>query len=368
MSDDEMTQDGRREYGRRIDADEVEDDRLREATTERPVGRRIPVPEGDSSEESPPESISAPDRPPSIEDEAPFHLEPASSLGIRRLLYLASALLGLLLLHKGYTTASSLWSDHWTLGVAFLVLFGLVTFLALRATYRYLYDPENIESLSAVQELSEKVRFSRDKGRAESLIRDLKAVYQGKPQEELLDRSISTIEYFYDDSEVLAHLERNFFHTLDEAAVKRVSQHCLYTGAVIAISPWAVVDVALALWRNVQMMEEISSIYGCRPTLRNRIRLFKMVAGKMVYAGASQAIIDTAMEGISSLGAGLPVVASFAQGVGASVYTGRIGIATMHATRPIGFGDQFEPTVSTVVSASISSLGNRLAKKVEKPA
>jgi len=186
--------------------------------------------------------------------------------------------------------------------------------------------------------------------------------YSGKPQSKILDDCLANVADYYDDSEVLACMEKNFLEILDAQAIEKISQNCLYTGTAIAISPWAVMDVGLALWRNVKLLEDVASIYGFRPSLRNRVHLFKMVTAKMAFVGGSQALMNSAVEGVSSLGVGVPLVASFAQGVGAGVYTGKIGIAAMEASRPVAFDEGCAPSLSAIVSPTIEELKSSLLK------
>ena len=121
-------------------------------------------------------------------------------------------------------------------------------------------------------------------------------------------------------------------------------------------------DVGLALWRNTTLLQEIAAIYGVRPSLRNRYKLLKHVAKQMAFVGGTQALMDNAMDSMASVGAGVPVMASFAQGVGAAIYTAKIGVAAMQVTRPIEFRPENRPTVPSMVSPTIDEIKRRLFK------
>ncbi len=49
-------------------------------------------------------------------------------------------------------------------------------------------------------------------------------------------------------------------------ALKQITAYSQQTGVLIALSPLALLDMVLALWRNVRMIDEIGQIYGLRPS------------------------------------------------------------------------------------------------------
>jgi putative membrane protein len=333
--------------------------------TERRKGRSIKPPESTEEDHLAPDSIAGGREQPPEQGLSALHMEPIPIKGLKSFFYAVCVLFFILFIYQTYSFIASLWDMHWFFGASFLLLVSIVFLLGLRTTFFYLRGYESIGMLDTVRDLSDRMRYSKDKGEADILIDNLVKFYDGKPQQGLLTNCLDSLQDYFDDSEALEHIEREFIAILDREATQRISQHCLSTGTAIAISPWALMDVGIALWRNVKMIEEISSIYGFRPTLRHRISLLRMVAGKMVLAGASQALINTAMEGIPSLGVGVPLIASAAQGLGASVYTGRIGIATMELTRPICFTEKNKPTVAELISSTVEALKATVLKMLK---
>lgn len=330
-------------------------------TRERTSGRSIPVP--DEPIDVPPASIAG-DAPAVPADDGPtFKLPPLPIRGLKPLMYAGLALFTIYIGFELYSTAISLWAVHWVFGLLFLSVVTAVLVLGITAATSYLRGSDSARELESIREISARIRYTRDKGEASFLLKDLKDFYKGKPQYKLLEESISQLQDYSDDGEVLRHMERNFFRTLDDAAIQKVSGHCLYTGTAIALSPWAVMDVGFALWRNVRLVEEISAIYGFRPSFASRLKLLRMVVAKMAFVGGSQVLMNSAAESVSRLGVGIPVFAAFAQGVGAAIYTGRIGIAAIDCTRPVEFIDGEGPNVSALVSPTIDELKRQVAKR-----
>ena len=318
----------------------------------------IPEPGG------PPEPIpGAPS--PSPDEPFLFHLTTLPIKGLKPLLVTLAMVIVIMLGFEVYNVTLALKEIHFVLAAGFLVLLALVFLFGIRAVVDYIRNPEVLEGLDLFREEAKRLRYSRDKGRAEHFIKTFRGYYHGKPQETLLEQCVQEIKKnhdYYDDSEVIAYLERRFLQKLDEMAAQRISHHCLQTGTAIAISPWAIMDVGLALWRNTTLLREIAAIYGVRPSLRNRYKLLKHVAKQMALVGGTQLLMDSAMDGMASVGAGVPVMASFAQGVGAAIYTAKIGVAAMQVTRPIQFKPEDRPSVQSLVSPTIDEIKRRLLK------
>ena len=329
----------------------------------RDSGRRILSPDEPESSE-PPESISGGPISRRPDDNQRFALEPLPIKGLKPFLYAAAALLVVYTGFSLYETTVSLWQKHWIIGTSFLALVTTVLVLGVTAARSYLVGVDTARELDSIRDLSSRIRPSRDRGQGELLINELESFYSGKPQQELLKVAIAQLEDYFDDREILDSLERNFFQVLDQAATAKISSHCLYTGTTIALSPWAVMDVGLALWRNVRMVEEVASIYGFRPGYAQRIRLLRMVLTNMAFVGGSQVLMDSLAESATRLGVGLPIFSSFAQGVGAAIYTGRIGITAIECSRPVENPQDSRPTLSKLLSPTISDLQARMASFV----
>jgi len=126
----------------------------------------------------------------------------------------------------------------------------------------------------------------------------------------------------YNNGEILQLYSRTVLSQVDQKALKEIAKFSSESVVLVALSPIAVIDMLLMLWRN----------------LRFRVKLIKQVIINMAYAGASELVADL---GADLLGAELlgKLSARMAQGLGAGMLTARLGLKAMHLCRPIPFSD-----------------------------
>lgn len=164
-----------------------------------------------------------------------------------------------------------------------------------------------------------------------------------------------TLQPHYVDGEVLKLFDAKVLCAADKQALNCVTRHASSSAAMIAVSPFALLDMAIVLWRNLVMLRQISQCYGIELSYIGRIRLIKSIFKTMLYAGASEIIADA---GNYALGAGLTGKLStrVAQGLGAGVLTTRIGVKAMHACRPLPWIAEKPPGLSQLTSQLLTDL------------
>lgn len=148
------------------------------------------------------------------------------------------------------------------------------------------------------------------------------------------------------DVEILRLYSRKVLSTVDQKALDKVCKFSTEAVVLVALSPIAIVDMLLMVWRNLKLIDEIAHLYGLRLNYWSRIKLIKQVFVNMVYAGASELIADL---GTDLIGADLlgKLSARLAQGLGAGMLTARLGLKTMQMCRPIPF-EQDAPKLKDV--------------------
>ncbi len=327
-----------------------------------PVSRQAKTftPSQDETLTEAPESITTGERLPHISEYSSIRLEVLPLKGLKSFLYGIAALIVILGAWEIFNVFKNALDIHWLAGGAFLVFVTIVTGLGLRLLWRYLSDKENLEALEQIQEHSSRLSDNHDFGNAKPFINKLQLFYVDKPQAVFLQRCLKQLADYSNDREVIAHVERTFLQPLDQEAIQRVSSYSLQTGVSVAISPWASLDILLAFWRNMAMIDAVAQVYGIRPSLANRLGLLKSVLHQLAFVGASEVIIDQLANemGASSL-AGI-ASARLGQGLGASVYTAKIGIAAMSASRPIGFSKEQSPELKAIVVPIMKKIRQKL--------
>jgi putative membrane protein len=140
----------------------------------------------------------------------------------------------------------------------------------------------------------------------------------------------------YNDVEIMQLYARNVLSQVDQKALKEIAKFSSESVVLVALSPIAIIDMLLMLWRNLRLVNKIAALYGLKLSYWSRVKLIKQVINNMAYAGASELVADL---GADLLGAELlgKLSARMAQGLGAGMLTARLGLKAIHLCRPIPF-------------------------------
>jgi len=292
------------------------------------------------------------------------------SLKPRRLKHLRPLLLGFGLILAGLTTwelvqfFQALHEWHWLAGI----IAGTVGIGTLGLTVKVVWDffghQREMKQVLLLQQRSDEYLSDSHFGQSKSWINDLRSLYEDKPQALLLEEALRTLPDYNSDAEVARHLGEHFFQKLDALALKRITVYSQQTGVLIALSPVALLDLLLALWRNVRMIDEIGQIYGLRPSRMGRIQLFRQLLNSMVLASATELMADYWTD-FTSASLSNVVSTRLAQGMGVGLYTARIGIKTMVVCRPLTFTEQSKPGVQELLPHIKSFLLSKLGSKTD---
>ena len=141
------------------------------------------------------------------------------------------------------------------------------------------------------------------------------------------------------DKEVLTLFSQKVLTVVDQKALDKVSQHASETALLVALSPVAVVDMLIVLWRNSKLINDIAVLYGIKISYWSRIKLIKQTFKNMLFAGASELITDvtTDLVGADMLG---KFSGRLAQGITAGMLTARLGLLAIKTARPLPFHDK----------------------------
>ena len=168
-----------------------------------------------------------------------------------------------------------------------------------------------------------------------------------------------SFESHHSDSEVLALFEHHVLAPIDKLAIQQVSKNASAASVMIAVSPFALLDMLIVLWRNIRMMNQVSEIYGLQLGYWGRIKLIRKVFHTMLYAGAAEILSDA---GNYALSAGITGKLStrIAQGMGAGVLTARIGLKAINESRPMPWISQNKPNLTAISKQLLADLNTQL--------
>nr|WP_277608416.1 TIGR01620 family protein [Microbulbifer elongatus] len=249
---------------------------------------------------------------------------------------------------------------HWSLGLLAGVIIGALVLTMASAVWEYFRAGKPLRKLQKTQQLAAQVRDSRATDAVEPLNQQLRALFDGKPQGALLARVQEETPDYYDNSELLKHLELNFFEALDQEALRRIVRHATTTGALVGLSPFTTLDVLVALRQSMRMIDDVAQIYGVRPSVVVRWRLFKKILALVAYSGASEYAVSELWPELVGDSMLSTVSARLGQGMGASLFMARIGLAAVHSCRPIPFSEKQRPKLGALARRIAASLKERL--------
>ena len=306
-----------------------------------------------------PEAITAGERLPHVSEYESIGLESLPLKGLKAFLYGLGCLILLIAcaeVYSGYKYAAEM---HSLAAFVYLLLVVLVIGLGARALWNYVRDPSNFSALGDIQREARYLLDGQSFGNSKPFVEELERFYVGKPHAVYFQRCIDQLPDYNNDRETINHIDTIFLEPLDKEAIRRISNHCMQTGTLVAVSPWAAADMLLSLWRSAKMIDEISEVYGLRPSMPNRLKLIRAVARQVMFVGATQVATDIAIEAFGSQSLASVASVRLGQGIGAALYTARIGIAAMCMTRPIEFSEAKIPKSRALVGPILQSLKKR---------
>jgi putative membrane protein len=165
----------------------------------------------------------------------------------------------------------------------------------------------------------------------------------------------------YNEAEIMQLYSRTVLSKVDQKALAEVAKFSTESVVLVALSPIAIIDMLIMLWRNLRLVNKIAALYGLKLGYWSRVKLIKQVIFNMAYAGASELVADL---GAELLGAELlgKLSARMAQGLGAGMLTARLGLKAMYMCRPIPFDDE-APKLAHVRQKVVNQVQSLITKK-----
>ncbi|ALJ37331.1 TIGR01620 family protein [Azospirillum brasilense] len=195
---------------------------------------------------------------------------------------------------------------------------------------------------------TEIVTKAGEPGHAERFAGSLTRLYDGRADlAPSLERVRDHVTDAHDDAEILRLLDREVMGPLDRRAYQTVLRASRDTAVATALSPAAVVDLAVVLWRNLKLVREIAALYGARPGYVGSMRLLRRMLANLAVAGVAESAHHVAVE---ALGGSIAAAIStrMGQGVINGLLTARVGLTAMHLCRPIAFGPDNRPSMGQI--------------------
>lgn len=278
---------------------------------------------------------------------------------LRRALISLTLLISVLLVADLSQLVNTLWQTHWILGASAGSILSALILYSLLGIRRWMKGGKGMSEMHRLQLQAEQLRRTNVRNDTSAFKQHLQSFYSGKVQESQLNSALETLPDYASDAETIEHLERVFIEPLDTRVDKIIQKYALQTGLSVAASPFPTLDILLTLWRCQIMITEVSSIYGIKPSLANRMRILYQVLRAMAYSGLTETSIGLA--DLSNIPLG-QISARTAQGLGAAVAAARLGTVAAQLCRPIPAKDGNKRLFKKLTSAVLVLLGKRILR------
>ncbi|WP_297442076.1 TIGR01620 family protein [Sulfurimonas sp.] len=171
---------------------------------------------------------------------------------------------------------------------------------------------------------------------------------------EVLQNSINNS---HDYHAIYKDLDKEVLSIIDTKAKEKIKNAAIQAAISTAISPLALLDAMIIIWRSFLLTKEIALLYGYKPNAYSTIILLKRGAFNVFFAGATELAQEYANETMhNSLIA--KVSSSASQGMLNGVLMARLGYGVLRACRPLALATKRESFMSSIYNA----LKNKLLK------
>ena len=302
------------------------------------------------------------DAPPPPDDEPPTGaaMQTATRLAARRggglVWTVAGSLLTLIVSVAAYDYLVGLLARYRPLGIAAVVLTGILALLLVAQVVRELWAFRRLARIDAFRADAAAAHAGADRDAALALSKRLADFYGHRPETEWGRHTLAEqSEALLDADAILQLTERALLAPLDAAARLEIEAAARIVAAATAIIPLALVDVMAALSQNVRMVRRIAEAYGAHAGFFGSWRLLRSVAAHLLATGA----VSVGDDLIGSV-AGGHVLARlsrrFGEGMINGALTARVGLAAIDVCRPLPFAALPRPKVSSLTGRAFTGL------------
>lgn len=170
------------------------------------------------------------------------------------------------------------------------------------------------------------------------------------------------LKEYYEVQEILESFEQHVLQRQDQKVKALILRNASQSSVMLALSPYATLDMLLMAWRNLVMMRQIARLYGLNTGIAMQAVLVKSVLVNIAFAGASQVVADL---GIEMAGTNLTrkLSASVADGLSAGLLTARLGYQCLHICRPLPMTRSKLPRLAKIQRRLLTDLVNLIGKR-----
>ncbi|MFD1701892.1 YcjF family protein [Methylopila henanensis] len=234
------------------------------------------------------------------------------------------------------------------LGWLALALAGVAAFAGLAIVLREAAALMRLARIEDLRAEAEAAHLSDDAKAARKVVDEVVAIYAARPETARARAALASHrDEIIDGSDRLKIAERELMTELDAQATSAIAGAAKRVSVVTAISPRALVDVAVVLVEAMRLIRRVGAIYGGRPGALGFLKLARHVGAHLAVTGG-MGVGDGLLEQVLGHGLAAKLSTRLGEGVLNGLLTARVGLAAMAVCRPLPFVDRKPPTVREV--------------------
>lgn len=183
------------------------------------------------------------------------------------------------------------------------------------------------------QQAHQRIHASVQYGEAEQLCLDIAAVLPESTKQDVADWKAQK-KAEHSDRELLDLFELKVLSKADAQVRQHIHQASADAAMAVAVSPFALADMLLVLWRTSKLLRQMAETYGASLGQLRSLILIKHLFAALLWAGSSELALDL---GADVVGAELTSKLSMRAGQGliAGMLVARLGLAAQQLLRPL---------------------------------
>lgn len=223
-------------------------------------------------------------------DEAPVGLTKQSSSG---LWLWGGALLSLTAVAgvQWWQFINDSWQSGVLQGTAVTVLTGLSGLLLAKFGYREWRLRRQLKMRQQWREESSRLQQSMQFGEAYPMCQQMMQAMSDTSQHNW-QKFEQQRKAEFTDAELLQLFELTVLTNIDQAAELQIRQAAMQTGVAVALSPFALADMLLVLWRGALMLRELSVLYGAPVGRLRSLAMMKQFVKTVFFTGAAEIAVE----------------------------------------------------------------------------
>lgn len=245
---------------------------------------------------------------------------------------------------------TSLFTRQDWVGWMSLGLLGLAVISLLMIVLREVWGLLALRRLGRLRQDAESAERHDDKALAKKVSGDLKALYRSRADISwALARLNDHEDTIMNARERLTLCERELIRPLDTEARALIATAAKRVSVITAVSPVAVLDMAVVAAQNLRMLRRLATLYGARPGAIGLFRLARMVLSHIVLTGGI-ALGDDLIQQLIGHRLVAKLSARLGEGLFNGALTARIGLAAIEVCRPLPFIEVKQPRLRDLIT------------------